>query len=109
MLCIEMLNFKPQGLVSTRQVNSHVHWPLLCKPCSPILNKSGYSQLLGRIEVGEALVTGVGATGRDHEESERRRKGEEKEKEEKEGREQVSIRHDGPRAHARVKWILRTD
>lgn len=81
-----MLNFEPQDLVAPRQVNSHVHQlpNLPCKPCSPILNKSGYNQLLGKREVGKALVTGVGATGRDHKESERRRKGEEREEEEKE-------------------------
>jgi hypothetical protein len=52
--------------------------PLLCEPCSPIssywLNKSGYSQLLERTEVGGASVTGLGVVDREKMRERRRKK-----------------------------------
>jgi hypothetical protein len=71
-----MLNSVAQDVVAPRCENSHVQGPLLCNPCFSVesywLNKSGYSQLLGRIEVGGASVTGLGVRGY-QEERERQR------------------------------------
>lgn len=63
--------FRTSGSGCPRWAKSHIHQPLLCKLCSPIyrywLNKSGYIQLLGRIDEGGAPVTGLGVADREHE------------------------------------------
>jgi hypothetical protein len=71
----------------------YTKWYKLSSPIfSDWLNKNGYSQLLGRIEADRALVTGLGITGRNHEEEARERMRENRREQE------VSIRWAGPGA-----------
>ena len=76
LLCIQMLNIGPQGLSAVLGAHSLMSNGVVQILLSPIesywLNKSGYSQLLGRIEVGGASVTGLGVRGY-QEERERQR------------------------------------
>lgn len=80
---------------------SSVDQVMLCKSHSPIenywLDKSGYSQLPGRIEASGFSVTRMRVAGRDHGKKERRRgRREDEEGERKERKQEVSIRHDEP-------------
>ena len=70
LLCIQMLNIGPQGLSAVLGAHSLMSNGVVQILLSPIesywLNKSGYSQLLGRIERSGASDTRQEITGRDH-------------------------------------------